>query len=56
LIGRIARAKVGADLRSNANNTTKLRRTATARSAQQKASIFRRAGVCSLPQFAVRFA
>jgi hypothetical protein len=55
LIGRIVRAKADADLCSNANNTTKLRRTAMVRRAQRKASMFRHASIESLPQFVIRF-
>jgi hypothetical protein len=45
----------GADPCSNANNTTKLRRTVTSCGAQRKASTFRRARVHNSPQFVIRF-
>jgi len=55
LIGRIARAKVRRRPLQQCQQHDKTTANRPARGAQRKASIFRRAGVPSPPQFAIRF-
>jgi len=54
-IGRIARAKVRPRPLQQCQQHDKTTANRPARGAQRKASIFRRAGVPSPPQFAIRF-